>query len=43
MLVAYESNIGSWKLMERCNGKHLETVYEDETGLPIKKYYIDIK
>ena len=43
MLGAYEGNIGSWKLMERCNGKYLETVYEDETGLPIKKYYIDIK
>ena len=43
MLGAYEGNIGSWKIMEKCGGIFEKIVYEDETGLPIKKYYIDIK
>ena len=43
MLGAYEGNIGSWKIMEKCNGKFDKIVFEEETGLPIKKYWIDIK
>ncbi len=42
MLGAYEGNISSWKTMEKCNGKFEKIIYEEETGLPIKKYYIDI-
>ena len=42
-LGAYEGNVGSWKIMEKCDGKFEETIYEEDTGLPIKKYYIDIK
>lgn len=42
LLGAYEGNIGSWKIMEKCNGKFDKIVYEEDTGLPIKKYYIDI-
>ncbi len=42
-LGAYVGNVGSWKTMEKCNAIFDKTVYEDESGLPIKKYYIDIK
>ena len=42
-LGAYEDNISSWKIMEKCNAKFEQIIYERETGLPIKKYYIDIK
>lgn len=43
LLGAYEGNIGSWKVMEKCGGKLEDIVIEDETGLPIKKYWIDLK
>lgn len=43
MMGAYEGNIGSWRIMEKCKGKFEEIVFEDETGLPIKKYHIDIE
>lgn len=43
LLGVYEGNVGSWKIIEKCNGKFDKIVYEEETGLPIKKYYIDIK
>ncbi len=42
ILGAYEGNIGSWKIMEKCNGILDEIIYEEETGLPIRKYYINI-
>ena len=42
-LGAYEDNIGSWKIMENCNAQFDKIVYEDDTNLPIKKYWIDIK
>ena len=43
LLGAYEGNIGSWKVMEKCGGKLEDIVIEDETGLPIKRYWIDLK
>ena len=42
-LGAYEDNVGSWKIMENCNAQFDKIVYEDDTNLPIKKYWIDIK
>ena len=42
-LGAYEDNIGSWKIMEKCSAVFDKIVYEKETNLPIKKYYIDLK
>ena len=39
----YEDNVGSWKIMEQCNAQFDKIVYEDDTYLPIKKYWIDIK
>ena len=43
LLAAYVGNIPSWKLMEKCGGKFEKIVYEEETGLPAKRYWIDIK
>ncbi len=40
-LGAYEENIGSWKLMEKCNATFDKLVYEEETNKPIKKYWIE--
>lgn len=42
-LGAYIGNIGSWKVMEKCDGIYVNTITEKETGLPVKRYYIDIK
>lgn len=42
-LGAYLGNIASWKIMEKCHGIFDQILIEEETGLPIKKYYIDIK
>ena len=42
LLGAYTGNIGSWKTMEKCNGKYENTVIEEETGLPVKRYWIYI-
>ena len=42
LLGAYTGNIGSWKVMEKCGGKFENIVIEDETGLPIKRYWIEI-
>ena len=41
LLGAYTGNIASWKVMEKCNGKYENTVIEEETGLPIKRYWIE--
>lgn len=41
-LGAYEGNIGSWKVMEKCNARFENIVIEEETGLPIKRYSIDL-
>ena len=42
LLGAYIGNIGSWKVMEKCGGK-LEYIFiEEETGLTVKRYWIDI-
>ena len=43
LLGAYTGNIGSWRVMEKCNGKLENIVIEEETGLPIKRYWIDIE
>jgi len=29
--------------MEKCGGKLENIIVEDETGLPIKRYWIDVK
>ena len=41
LLGAYEDNIASWRLMEKCGGKLENIVVEEETGLPVKRYWID--
>lgn len=41
LLGAYKGNIGSWKVMEKCGGKFENIVIEEETGLPVKRYWID--
>lgn len=41
-LGAYEGNIGSWKVMEKCNARFENIVIEEKTGLPIKRYSIDL-
>ncbi|HBC85274.1 MAG TPA: hypothetical protein DCZ30_07830 [Clostridiales bacterium] len=43
LLGAYTGNIGSWRVMERCGGKFENIVIEDETGLPVKRYWISLK
>ena len=43
LLGAYTGNVGSWKVMEKCNGKLENIVIEEESGLPIKRYWIDIE
>lgn len=42
LLGAYTGNIGSWKVMEKCGGILDSIVIEEETGLPIKKYWITL-
>lgn len=41
LLGAYTGNIGSWKVMEKCKGKLENIVIEEETGLPVKRYWIN--
>ena len=41
LLGAYVGNIASWKVMEKCNSIYENTVIEEETGLPIKRYWIN--
>lgn len=41
LLGAYKGNIGSWKVMEKCGGKFENIVIEEETGLPVKRYWIN--
>lgn len=43
LLGAYTGNIGSWRVMEKCGGKFENIVIEDETGLPVKRYWISLK
>lgn len=43
LVAAYTGNVGSWKVMEKCNGKLDRIVIEEETGLPIKQYWIQIE
>ena len=43
LLGAYTGNIGSWKVMEKCGGKLENIVIEEETGLPIKRYWISVE
>lgn len=43
LLGAYTGNIGSWKAMEKCGGIFENIVIEEETGLPVKRYWITIK
>ena len=40
LLGAYTGNISSWKVMEKCGGKLENIVIEEETGLPVKRYWI---
>ena len=44
LLGAYNSNIGSWKTMERCGARFLRSVLEDENdpNSEIKQYYITL-
>lgn len=42
LLGAYTGNIGSWKVMEKCKGKLENIDIEEETGLPVKRYWIEI-
>ena len=41
-LGAYVGNIGSWKTMEKFNAEFIEIVIEEDTGLPIKRYCINL-
>lgn len=41
-LGAYLGNVGSWKIMEKLYAKFEKIVYEEGTGLPIKRYWIDL-
>lgn len=43
LLGAYSGNVGSWKVMEKCGGEFENIVIEEETGLPIKRYWISLK
>ena len=43
LLGAYTGNIGSWKAMEKCGGIYKNTIIEKNTGLPVKRYWINIK
>lgn len=43
LLGAYVGNIGSWKVIEKCGGQFEKIIIEDETGLPVKRYWINIK
>ena len=43
LLGAYVGNIGSWKVIEKCGGPFEKIIIEDETGLPVKRYWINIK
>ncbi len=43
LLGSYTGNIGSWKVMEKCNGKFENVMIEEETGLPVKRYSIEIR
>ena len=43
LLGAYEGNIASWKVMLKCGAELENIVIEDETGLPIKRYWIVLK
>lgn len=43
LLGTYEENIGSWKTMEKCGAELENIVIEEETGLPIKRYWISLK
>ena len=41
LLGAYEENFASWKLMEKCGGVYENTIIEEESGLPVKRYWIE--
>lgn len=43
LLGAYVGNIGSWKVIEKCGGQFEKIIIEDETALPVKRYWINIK
>ena len=43
LLGAYVGNIGSWKVIEKCGGQFEKIIIEDETGLSVKRYWINIK
>ena len=40
LLGAYDGNIPSWKIMEKCGGKLENIVIEEESGLPVRRYWI---
>ena len=40
LLGAYVGNIASWTVMEKCGAELENIVIEEETGLPIKRYWI---
>lgn len=43
LLGAYTGNIGSCKVIEKCGGQLENIVIEEETGLPVKRYWISIR
>lgn len=42
LLAAYESNIGSWKTIERCGGVLENIVFEEGDDREIRRYWIDL-
>lgn len=43
LLGAYVGNVASWKVMEKCGGELENVVIEEDTGLPVKRYWIDVE
>ena len=43
LLGAYVGNIGSWKVIEKSSGQFDKIIIARETGLPVKRYWINIK
>lgn len=42
LFAAYESNIGSWKTIEKCGGVLENIVFEEGDVKPIRRYWIDL-
>lgn len=42
LLAAYDSNVGSWKTIEKCGGVLENIVFEENDDRPIRRYWIDM-